>query len=80
MSQLRRSLLIPVLLLVILAKAHADDAGKSCENTLAINWVLPGHFADALKQANAQQRLIMIKGIAFGIDDIGATCASKGCW
>ncbi len=75
-----RTLLIPALLLVLLATIHADDPAKPCENTLAINWVLPGHFADALKQANVQQRLIMIKGIAFGIDDVGATCATKGCW
>lgn len=80
MSHYHRLLLIPALLLVFLSCTHADDTIKSCENTLAINWVLPGHFDDALKQANAQQRLIMIKGIAFGIDDAGATCATKGCW
>ncbi|MFT3881652.1 MAG: hypothetical protein QM703_18560 [Gemmatales bacterium] len=77
---LSRFLLIPALLILLVSASHADDAAKTCENTLAINWVLPGHFADALKQANAQQRLIMIKGIAFGIDDAGATCATKGCW
>lgn len=75
-----RTLLISSLVLLLLATIHADDATKASENTIAINWVLPGHFADALKQANAQQRLIMIKGIAFGIDDLGATCATKGCW
>lgn len=77
---IHRLLLITVLIVLGLATVHADDTTKSCENTLAINWVLPGHFADALKQANEQQRLIMIKGIAFGIDDAGATCATKGCW
>ena len=30
--------------------------------------------------AQAQKRLIMIKGIAFGIDELGATSATKGCW
>ena len=77
---LSRLLLIPTLLILLVAATQADEAGKSCENTIAINWVLPGHFEDALKQANAHQRLIMIKGIAFGIDDVGATCATKGCW
>ena len=77
-----RLLLIPTLLILSVAATSAEDTAKSpaCENTLAINWVLPGHFDDALKQANAQQRLIMIKGIAFGIDELGATCATKGCW
>lgn len=70
------------LFLVFLATTplHADDDTKACENTLAIKWILPGHFDDALKQANAQHRIIMIKGVAFGIDDAGATCATKGCW
>ena len=53
---------------------------KPPASTLAINWVFPGHFADALLKARTQQRLMMIKGIAFGIDDLGATCATKGCW
>ena len=66
--------------LCLFSMATGEDVAPACQHRLDINWVLPGHFADALKQANEQQRLIMVKGIAFGIDDVGATCATKGCW
>lgn len=45
-----------------------------------IDWVLPGHFAEAVKRAKAEQRLILIKGVSFGIDVAGAACATKGKW
>lgn len=79
----------PMLLLACIAlttvaasRLYADETGplKTCQNTLAIEWVLPGEFDHALKFAEQKQRLIMIKGIAFGIDHVGAKNATKGCW
>jgi hypothetical protein len=48
--------------------------------TDTIDWVLPGHFDTAVARATAEQRLLLIKGISFGVDEAGATCATKGKW
>lgn len=55
-------------------------AEPACQDTTAIAWFLPGQFEEARKAAEKQGRLLMIKGIAFGIDEAGAKCATKGCW
>ena len=46
----------------------------------AINWRLPHEFATALSDAKEQTRILVIKGVSFGIDDAGAQCATKGKW
>jgi hypothetical protein len=56
---------------------HAQDA--ACDRT-AIEWVLPGNFPQALARAQKEQRIVVIKGISFGVDGAGARCATKGVW
>ena len=46
----------------------------------SIQWVLPGDFPQALARAKQEQRILVIKGISFGVDDAGAKCATKGVW
>lgn len=58
----------------------ASAAEPDCQDTNAIQWHLPGQFEKARKAAAQQNRILMIKGIAFGIDEAGAKCATKGCW
>ena len=57
-------------------QAQHDTA---CDRT-AIQWVLPGDFEQALARAQKEQRILVIKGISFGVDDEGAKCATKGVW
>ena len=45
-----------------------------------IDWCLPGDFEATQKRAEAEKRLILIKGISFGVDASGARDATKGCW
>ena len=52
---------------------------RAC-NTDNIDWVLPGHFQEAVSRGKSEQRLILIKGVSFGIDVAGARCATKGKW
>lgn len=51
-----------------------------CFDPVAIQWVHPGEFETALKKASEQQRILLINGLGFGIDEEGARCATKGCW
>ena len=51
----------------------------ACDRT-AIGWVLPGDFPQALARAKQEQRIVVIKGISFGVDGAGAKCATKGVW
>ncbi len=46
----------------------------------AIQWKLPHQFSDALKEAKSKNRILLIKGVSFGIDDAGAKCATDGMW
>ncbi|MCR9247675.1 MAG: hypothetical protein NXI31_21830 [bacterium] len=52
---------------------------RPCDSS-RIEWVLPGHFEVARKRAVAEQRMILIKGISFGVDEKGASCATAGTW
>lgn len=49
-------------------------------DTTAVKFFVPGQFKEALKQAKESKRCLMIKAIAFGVDDEGAKCATKGHW
>ena len=79
----RRSILPFVLLCalaappVLAAQQHATS--PTCDTT-NIRWVLPGDFATAQRRARAEHRLILVKGISFGVDDAGARCATDGTW
>ena len=61
--------------------ATAQDAPRAlgCDTT-AIRWFKPGEFDKARKLARGSKRLILVKGISFGVDDVGAKCATKGKW
>lgn len=56
-----------------------SEAGKACDPS-SIPWFLPGDFESARAKAEASGRLLLIKGISFGVDDLGARCATKGKW
>jgi len=60
--------------------AAAQDATPAGCDPTNIEWVLPGDFGTARERAVAEQRMLLIKGISFGVDDVGATCATKGRW
>ncbi len=45
-----------------------------------IRWFLPGDFAGALECALDTHRILLIKGVSFNIDEIGARCATQGTW
>jgi hypothetical protein len=72
---------IPATLLLAASAStlRAQDDSISCDRT-AIAWVLPGNFPQALARAQKDQRILLIKGISFGVDDAGAKCATKGVW
>ena len=59
--------------------AQEIDVRAAC-NPTNNEWVLPGDFATARERAEQEQRLLLIKGISFGVDDAGAKCATKGKW
>ena len=69
---------------VILAATLSTPAGAAdptaCTDRSAIRWHVPGEFEAARKEAEKEKRLILIKGIAFGVDEAGAKDATKGCW
>ena len=52
----------------------------SCFNSKQIEWFFPGDFDKAFEKAEKENRLLLIKGLGFGLDQQGATCATKGCW
>jgi hypothetical protein len=60
--------------------AQQDDAAMPPCNKTQIQWVLPGNFDAARQRAVTEQRMLLIKGISFGIDEAGAQCATKGLW
>lgn len=76
-----RSFPLPALALLwaLLSLSATADPEFGCDRS-AIRWTLPGHFDEALARAKKENRLIIIKGIAFGVDEAGAKCATKGDW
>lgn len=73
--------LFPVAALAAALALPAVAANPSaCTDRTAIHWHLPGDFESARKEAEKDKRLLLIKGIAFGVDKAGAKDATKGCW
>ena len=62
-----------ILALTVLAGAALADEGS-------IRWHFPHQFEEARARAKAENRILVIKGVSFGIDTEGATCATKGKW
>lgn len=65
---------------ILVPAAPSQDRTEPGEDRTAIHWVLPGDFATALTRARAEQRILVIKGISFGVDGAGSKCATKGVW
>ena len=65
-----------------LSAAPEDGAasGPAARAQAAIRWFLPARFDEALAAARAQKRILVIKGVSFGIDEAGARCATAGLW
>jgi hypothetical protein len=68
-----------VILFAPAARSTAQQAPLGCDRS-AIHWTLPGDFPAALARAKAEQRILVVKGISFGVDAEGAKCATKGVW
>ena len=62
------------------AMAGDDVAPADQRARAAVRWKLPHEFGEALTAAKAEKRLLIIKGVSFGIDHAGAQCATKGKW
>jgi len=84
-----RNLPLAILVMTVVAALPGQDgwnvtvherAGVAASNTQAIRWHLPGEFMEARDRARRENRLLLIKGISFGIDEAGAKCATKGKW
>ncbi|MCA8954868.1 MAG: hypothetical protein KDC87_02275 [Planctomycetes bacterium] len=74
--------LVPFLLCSLTGASIAQTsqpASLGCDRT-AIRWLKPGEFEQARARAQRDNRLLLIKGISFGVDDEGARCATKGRW
>lgn len=74
-----------LLALALVASSQASPVALKAEapvysDTSAIQWVLPADFDEALARARSQNRLLLIKGVSFGIDAAGASCATAGTW
>jgi hypothetical protein len=62
------------------AQAAPRAPMESAGDRTAIRWHGPGEFAAARERAEHEKRLLLIKGISFGVDELGASCATKGRW
>ena len=79
---MRNSLLSATALLICVlpSSAVAREAPRKPGDATVCNFVLPGHFDEALAEAKERNRPLLIKGVAFGVDQEGASCATKGKW
>lgn len=57
---------------------QADE--KPLGDTSEVHWVYPGDFDAALARCREEKRLLIFKTVMFGVDEEGATCATKGKW
>ena len=57
-----------------------NKSGPRCGDRRVPNYVLPGQFEGALAHAKKTNRPLLIKGVAFGMDRVGATEPTKGHW
>jgi len=62
--------LLPLTLLASLALADESS----------IRWHFPHEFEAARARSREENRILLIKGVSFGIDEEGACCATKGRW
>ena len=69
-----------MILLLAAPLAAQDKFSRKKGDAEVVNFFLPGQFDKVKAEAKKLDRLILIKGVAFGVDKIGATCATKGKW
>jgi hypothetical protein len=55
-------------------------AGLALADECSIRWHFPHEFDAARARSRDGNRILLVKGVSFGIDDEGATCATKGRW
>ena len=55
-------------------------AGAALADECSIRWHFPHQFEEARERSKTENRILIIKGVSFGIDTLGATCATKGKW
>ena len=60
--------------------ALAFLAAASLADDRSIRWHFPHQFEEARARSKAENRILVVKGVSFGIDEAGATCATKGRW
>ena len=77
-------ILIPVITLAVFT-AGAGRAGESTPAPKAgdddtCRFFLPGKFTDAMAKAAETNRCLLIKGVAVGMDRVGAACSTRGHW
>ncbi len=79
---MRNSLLSATALFLCLLPpaAIAREAPATAGDPTVCDFVLPGHFEEAVAKAKELSRPLIIKGVAFGVDKVGASCATKGKW
>jgi hypothetical protein len=53
---------------------------QPCGDIVAIRFFLPGEFKKAQAEARKSNRCMLIKGVAFGVDELGAKQPTKGHW
>jgi hypothetical protein len=62
------------------ARVENLTGGPQCGSGNVPRYLTPGSFSAALERAQAEKRALLIKGVAFGMDRIGATLPTKGHW
>jgi len=67
-------------LAVMTAWVDDDEGLKQDVDSRAIEWAFPGEFAEARRRSKEEQRILMIKGVSFGIDEVGLVEPTKGEW
>jgi len=55
-------------------------AGIAFADESSIRWHFPNRFEEARARSRDENRILLIKGVSFGIDAEGACCATKGRW
>ena len=75
--------MLGVCVLVLASGTYAFASGDKPQQAraeAAIEWHLPHQFSEAREASKKQSRILLIKGVSFGIDEAGAQCATKGKW
>ena len=67
---------------VLLCAPHPSFAGEPRPpgDDTVVAFVCPGSFAEARQRASEERRPLLVKGVAFGMDEAGATTPTRGHW